>query len=133
MSCQASTHLFHHAGLLTYFYRDSAMQYTFAYPAAPLHRIPCPRNVNRRPHLQFRHPISSSSFAILRRGGIVAPPCSFALSLKKKTCKNDEWNVLDVQNPTESDYTTLGHILTIPMQVKQKIVAFSLHQRSFCK
>ena len=95
---------------------------TFAYLAAPLHRHPCLRHVNPRLHLQFRHPISSSSFVILGRGWLLQPPCLFAPSLKNYN--KDEWNVWDVQNPTVCDYTTLGHILTIPMQVKQKMFPF---------
>ena len=68
----------------------------------------------------------TSYFAILDRtlGGGGCPPQLVCPLNEIEPCNEDIRKDRDVLNLTISDFTTLGHILTFPGQVKQKMLFF---------
>ena len=68
----------------------------------------------------------TSYFAILdRTWGVPPPPPQLVCPLIEIELRNkDKRKDRDVLNLTIPDFTTLGHILTFPGQVKQKMLLF---------
>ena len=68
----------------------------------------------------------TSYFAILERtwGGGVASPGSFAHLIEIELRNEGKRKDRDVLNLIIPDFTILGHILTFPGQVKQKMLLF---------
>ena len=73
--------------------------------------------INPRPHLLFHHPR-------LHLGVGVATPRLVCPLIEIELRNKDKRKDRDVLNLTIPDFTTLGHILTFPGQVKQKMLLF---------
>ena len=77
---------------------------------------------NPRPHLLFRHPRPDLGGCHPR---LVCPQIEIEL------CNKDQRKDRDVLNLTIPYFTILGHILTFPGQIKQKMLLFG--KTIFCK
>ena len=75
----------------------------------------------RHPALSLSH---TSYFAILDRTWEVAPPQLIWSLIEIQLCNKAKRKDCDVLNLTIPDFTTLGHILTFPGQVEQKMLLF---------
>ena len=74
--------------------------------------------INPHPHLLFRHPRRYLGVGGVANPRLVCP--LIEIELRNKVKRKDR----DVLNLTILDFTTLGHMLTFPGQVKQKILFF---------
>ena len=80
-------------------------------------------NFQRLPEYRILTLARTSYFAILDRIGGFVPRLVCPL-IEIEPRNKDKRKDRDVLNHTVSDFTTLGHVLTFPEQVKQKVLFF---------